>query len=59
MELLIQAGVGRKEAARQVVRKLSRLGYDDDGPGRIITAGRVEDWRDYALTERPAALSKT
>jgi hypothetical protein len=58
MELLIQAGVGRKEAARQVVRKLSRLGYDD-GPGRIITAGRVEDWRDYALTERPAALSKT
>jgi hypothetical protein len=53
MELMIQAGVGRKEAARQVARKLSQLGYDD-GPGRIITADRVEDWRDHVLTERPA-----
>ncbi len=53
MDLMIQTGVGRKQAAREVARELCRLGYDD-GPGRLITAGRVEDWRDRMLVERPA-----
>lgn len=52
MDLFVQSGVGRKEAARDVARALSRMGYDN-GPGKIITASRVEDWRDRMMKEPP------
>lgn len=53
MDLLVLAGVARKQAARDVARELSRMGYTD-GPGKVITGERVEDWRDRVMQEWPA-----
>jgi hypothetical protein len=53
MDLFMESGVPRKQAARDVATALSRMGYDD-GPGKPIKARMVEDWRDRMMTERPA-----
>ena len=52
MDLLMESGISRKQAARDVAVALSAMGYDD-GPGKPIKAHMVEDWRDRMSTERP------
>jgi len=53
MDLFIEGGVPRKQAAHDVAIDLRRSGYTL-GPGKIITAKQVEDWRDRVLQESPA-----
>ena len=52
MDLFVDGGVERKQAARDVARALSRMGYTN-GPGKMISAQRVEDWRDLMKTASP------
>jgi hypothetical protein len=52
MDLFVKGGVPRKQAARDVARALSRMGYNN-GPGKIITGPRVEDWRDRIMKKTP------
>jgi hypothetical protein len=53
MELLIDGGVPRKHAARQVADDLHGRGYRN-GVSKRISAQNVEDWRDRMRTELPS-----
>ena len=53
MEFYMKAKVQRKQAARNVAKRLSEMGYEHSR-GKQITAQHVEDWRDRVMTERPS-----
>ncbi len=53
MDLFVKGKVPRKQAARDVAKSLSEMGYVN-GPGKPITGPLVEDWRDRMITERPS-----
>lgn len=53
MELFMKGKVQRKQAARNVAKRLSEMGYEHS-PGKQISAKHVEDWRDRMMTERPS-----
>jgi hypothetical protein len=53
MELLIESGVRRKDAARRVAKYLHAKGYRSTRD-RTITAQNVEDWRDRMRSESPS-----
>jgi hypothetical protein len=49
MELLVEGGVARKDAAIQIAHGLSAMGYRN-GRDKPVTAQNVEDWRDRMRT---------
>jgi hypothetical protein len=53
MQLLMDTGRLKSEAARQVARKLNSIGYRTP-QGATISAKLVDEWRDRAKTELPA-----
>ena len=54
MQLQMDAGEAKPNAARQVARRLDKLGYQTP-QGKTITSNRVTEWRDRAMRERPVA----
>lgn len=53
MHHFIEDGLSRSQAAREVCKYLTKLGYRD-GKGNPIRPAQVEQWRNRATTERPA-----
>ena len=52
MDLLIDGGVQRKQAAQKVARILNGFGYRNDS-GKAISGKQVESWRDRILRGAP------
>jgi hypothetical protein len=55
MDVMVAAKINKKEAASEVAKELSSLGYRDLTGGRI-TATMVEGWRERMMTELPAMV---
>jgi hypothetical protein len=52
MDMFMEAGVRREDAAARVAEALHRMGYSSRN--KPIRRHMVEDWRDRMMTERPA-----
>jgi hypothetical protein len=52
MELLVEGGIARKDAANRVANALGAMGYRNGD--KRITGENVEDWRDRMRTGSPA-----
>jgi len=53
MTSLMNGGKKKKEAARDVARRLTKMGGKSES-GEIIQGGQIEKWREKMMTERPA-----